>query len=184
MSSLYSPFKNIGKFLDYSVEGKKIHLFWQKKKQKEIQHISNENFLNNYVKSSFRLTKLRRKYRDLPYISCSHICTVSFILNIIHKNDYFSPEMTTLIHHNHLKFILYLRAHSWCCIFSVLCCAQSLSHVRLFATLWTVACQAPLSMGILQAGLLEQVAFPFSRGSSPPRNQTGNSCIAGRFFTS
>ena len=26
-------------------------------------------------------------------------------------------------------------------------CAQSLSHVRLFATLWTVARQAPLSMG-------------------------------------
>ena len=27
-------------------------------------------------------------------------------------------------------------------------CAQSLSHVQLFATLWTVACQAPLSMGL------------------------------------
>ena len=25
------------------------------------------------------------------------------------------------------------------------------SHVQLFVTLWTVACQAPLSMGILQA---------------------------------
>ena len=32
--------------------------------------------------------------------------------------------------------------------------------------------------------ILEQVAYPFSRGSSPPRNQTGVSCIAGRFFTS
>ena len=29
--------------------------------------------------------------------------------------------------------------------------AQSLSRVSLFATLWTVVCQAPLSMGILQA---------------------------------
>ena len=28
------------------------------------------------------------------------------------------------------------------------------------------------------------VAYPFSRGSSGPRNQTGISCIAGRFFTS
>ena len=26
-------------------------------------------------------------------------------------------------------------------------CTQSLSHVQLFATPWTVACQAPLSMG-------------------------------------
>ena len=28
----------------------------------------------------------------------------------------------------------------------MLCCAESLSHVRLFVTPWTVACQAPLSM--------------------------------------
>ena len=32
--------------------------------------------------------------------------------------------------------------------------------------------------------ILEWVAYPFSWGSSPPRNQTGVSCIAGRFFTS
>ena len=30
---------------------------------------------------------------------------------------------------------------------------------------------------------LEWVSYPFSRGSSQPRNQTGISCIAGRFFT-
>ena len=29
---------------------------------------------------------------------------------------------------------------------------------------------------------LERVAYPFSRGSSPPRNQTRLSCIAGRFW--
>jgi len=29
----------------------------------------------------------------------------------------------------------------------------------------------------------ERVAYPFSRGSCRPRNQTGVSCIAGRFFT-
>ena len=37
--------------------------------------------------------------------------------------------------------------------------------------------------GILQARILEWVAYPFSRGSSRPRNQTGVSCIAGGFFT-
>ena len=31
--------------------------------------------------------------------------------------------------------------------------------------------------------ILEWVAYPFSRGSSQPRNQTGVSCNAGRFFT-
>ena len=32
--------------------------------------------------------------------------------------------------------------------------------------------------------ILEWVAYPFSRGTSRPRNQTGFSCIAGGFFTS
>ena len=38
--------------------------------------------------------------------------------------------------------------------------------------------------GILQARILEWVAFPFSRGSSQPRDRTQVSHIAGRFFTS
>ena len=37
--------------------------------------------------------------------------------------------------------------------------------------------------GILQARILEWVAFPFSRGSSQPRHRTGVSCIADGFFT-
>ena len=35
---------------------------------------------------------------------------------------------------------------------------------------------------ILQARILEWVAFPFSRGSSQPRDQTQVSLIAGGFF--
>ena len=38
--------------------------------------------------------------------------------------------------------------------------------------------------GILQAKILEWVAFPFSRGSSQPRDWTQVSRIAGGFFTS
>ena len=38
--------------------------------------------------------------------------------------------------------------------------------------------------GILQARILEWVAFPFSRASSRPRDQTQVSPIAGGFFTS
>ena len=37
--------------------------------------------------------------------------------------------------------------------------------------------------GILQAKILEWVAYPFSSGSSQPRNWTRASCTAGRFFT-
>ena len=38
--------------------------------------------------------------------------------------------------------------------------------------------------GILQARIMEWVAFPFPRGSSQPRDQIQVSHIAGRFFTS
>ena len=54
---------------------------------------------------------------------------------------------------------------------------RSLSRVWLFVTPWTIH-------GILQARIPEWVAFPFSRGSSQPRDRTQVSCIAGKFFTS
>ena len=38
--------------------------------------------------------------------------------------------------------------------------------------------------GILKARILEWVAFPFSRGSSQPRDGTQVSCLAAGFFTS
>ena len=44
--------------------------------------------------------------------------------------------------------------------------------------------QASLSMGILQATILEWVAMPSSRGSSQPRNQPRVFYIAGILFTS
>ena len=51
-------------------------------------------------------------------------------------------------------------------------------------TPWTVARQAPLSVGILQARILKWVAISFSRGYSQPRDQTQVPRIAGGFFTS
>ena len=58
------------------------------------------------------------------------------------------------------------------------------SHVWLFPIPWTVACQAPLSMGFSQARILEWVAISFSRGSSWPRDWTHVSCLGSGFFTS
>ena len=63
------------------------------------------------------------------------------------------------------------------------CVLSCFSCVRLCVTLWTVAPQAPLSMGTLQARILEWVAMPSSRGSSQPRARTQVSCTAGGFFT-
>ena len=50
------------------------------------------------------------------------------------------------------------------------CVLSHFSCVRLFATLWTVASQAPLALGILQARILEWVALASSRWSSLPRD--------------
>ena len=44
-------------------------------------------------------------------------------------------------------------------------------------TPWTVARQAPLSIGLFQARILEWVAISFSRGSSQPRDQTRVSAL-------
>ena len=72
------------------------------------------------------------------------------------------------------SFIFFLHARVLSCF----------SHVWLFVTLWNVVHQAPLSMGILQARILECVSMPFSRRSSQPRDQTQVSHIAGGFFSS
>ena len=64
------------------------------------------------------------------------------------------------------------------------CMLSCFSRVLLFATQWTVACQTPLSMEILQARMM-WVVMPSFRGSSQPRDWTHvscGSCIAGRFL--
>ena len=61
--------------------------------------------------------------------------------------------------------------------------ALPLSHIQLFVTSWTVACQAPLSMGFFKQEYWSGVPFSCFRGSSQSTCRTCVSCIAGRFFT-
>ena len=73
-------------------------------------------------------------------------------------------------------FSLFFSLHRWMLLFSC-------GHVWLFCD--PMRCSPPgFSVhGISQARILEWVAISFSRGSSPPRDGTHVSCIAGRFFT-
>ena len=67
-----------------------------------------------------------------------------------------------------------------------LCCAELFLVAQSCLTLWTpwiAARQAPLSLGILWARILEGVTMPSSRGSSQARDWTQVSHTAGRFFT-
>ena len=57
-----------------------------------------------------------------------------------------------------------------------------LSHVQLFFTPWTVACQIPLAMEFSRQEHWNGLPFP-SSGDLPDSDQTRVSHIAGRFFT-
>ena len=66
---------------------------------------------------------------------------------------------------------------------STVCCAKSLQSCLTLCDPMDWSLPDPSVHGILQAGILEWVALPSSRGSSQPRDQTQVSCISGRFFT-
>ena len=62
-------------------------------------------------------------------------------------------------------------------------CAQSLSHVQFFVTLWTVAFQAPVYMGFSRYEFWSGLPFP-SPGDLPnPGIEPGSPALAHRFFT-
>ena len=71
-------------------------------------------------------------------------------------------KRSTLVFRNHWDFWYFI------------CCLVAQSGLTL---LWLRARQAPLSMGFLQARILQWVAISFSRGFSWPRDQTCVSCI-------
>ena len=61
--------------------------------------------------------------------------------------------------------------------------AQSLSRVHLFVTPWTVAHQAPLSMGLSQQEYWSGLSFPPSRDLPNPGIKLTPPALAGKFFT-
>ena len=73
------------------------------------------------------------------------------------------------------------------CLVTLACLQQgeSVSCSVLFDSLWPQGLSMDCNSvhGILQARILEWVAFPFSRGSSWPRDRTRVSGTAGGFFT-
>ena len=60
---------------------------------------------------------------------------------------------------------------------------QLLSHVWLFATPWTAAYQAPLSMGFFRQEYLNVLPFPSPGDFLRPGNELASPSLAGGFFT-
>ena len=74
----------------------------------------------------------------------------------------------------------------YCSFYNCVCMRSHLSCLRLFATLWTVAHQAPLSMGLPRQEYWSGLPFP-SAGDLPhpliePTSLT-SPALAGEFFT-
>ena len=62
-------------------------------------------------------------------------------------------------------------------------CTQALSHVQLFVTPWTVACQAPLSVGFSRQEYWSGLLFPLPEDLPNPGIELASPALAGRFFT-
>ena len=72
------------------------------------------------------------------------------------------------------------RGHLCICV-----CAQSLSHIQPFVTIWTVALQAPLSMDVSRQEYWSGLPFPPPGGLSEPGIEPvslASSALAGIFF--
>ena len=61
--------------------------------------------------------------------------------------------------------------------------AQSLSHVTLFVTLWTVACQAPMSVELSKQEYWSGLPFPFPRDLPDTGIEPISPALPGGFLT-
>ena len=84
----------------------------------------------------------------------------------------------------YIYYFIHLEATPWTNISSVCVCV--FRHVWLFATLWAVACQAPLSVGFPRQEYWSELPFPLPGDLSDPGIKP-TSCVApalgGEFIT-
>ena len=78
-----------------------------------------------------------------------------------------------------ILFLLFCQDSNYCVNHSCVCACVVTQSCQTCCNTVHCGLQAPLSLGILQARILEWVAMPSSRGSSQPRDQTHVSRIAG-----
>ena len=119
--------------------------------------------------------------QELRYPTCLMAKTQKQYCNKFNKDFKNGPDRPPLKKLKSYKdaHLLISRMKTW---FILIKC-WSLSHVWLFATLWTVAHQAALSMGFSRQEYWSGLPFPSPGDLFWPRDQTQVSCIAGRFFT-
>ena len=124
----------------------------------------------------------------------SQLMFLSFFLNFltgccVMKLNFFSQILIAIlllsvanIYRNFTKFwTMHQFFHNIVALY--VCVRGGAGRAQSFQTLCNPLDSTSSVPGIFQARLLRQVAIFSSRGSSQPRDQSHNSCIAGRFFT-
>ena len=88
-------------------------------------------------------SNLEPHHDNLNFRSCciAYFCSLSSPLEQKQTNKKIPPNLATLT----LVFIV-CNSDLSCCV----CLLSCFSHVQLFAALWTVACQVPMSMGFFR----------------------------------
>ena len=115
----------------------------------------------------------------------------------MHSFDYLFPCSLSL-YFQHVCCLTFLNSNELTCLcmsllvniskrsvhFIYFCyCSLVIKSCLTLCNTWTVACQAPLSMGFPRQEYWSGLSFPSPQDLSWPRNRTRVSCIAGRFFT-
>ena len=117
------------------------------------------------------------------FISFNIILATLFPLSF-HINFRISLSISLVYPKSCYGFYLYYveSSNSWhVCV--CVCVCELLSRVWLFATLWTVAHQIPLSMEFSSQEYCSELPFPPSEGLPDPGIKPVSPALAGRFFT-
>ena len=120
-----------------------------------------------------------------PALGVLHHASNSHWSSILHMIKYMFQSYSLKLSHPRLLPLSLKVCSLHLCLF---CCpARRIIGTVFLNSMWVKVAQSCLTLcdpmdytvnGILQARILEWVAFPFCRGSSQPRNQNGVSCIA------
>ena len=114
-----------------------------------------------------------------------HLQSQHIFLGVLHRTEVVYYSSMSYIHSCFHTYTCILYFLLFCSIYDCSCClwvCYSLSCVQLFATPWTVACQAPVSMRLSRQEYWNGLPFA-SPGIFLIQGLNRVSCIVGRFLT-
>ena len=134
--------------------------------------------LKSFCTAKETINKTKRQFMQWEKIFENNVTNKEFVLKICKYPESRIYGMSLLTDGN---FVLEL-GFSYLALNSCCCCAQSLSCVQLFATLWIVGPPRHLCPWNFP-GKNTRVGILFSRGSSQPRGWTVSPELAGGFLS-